>query len=177
METTATFLPAPLDADAWPAHGPGLSEGCSNHAPRLSTYGQQLIGRVTQLAGVRLGGQGYRGMKGTPICVDPSAVRCSEFGFLHKRIFAVVRDSGAMCLRLPETCAEDLIENGMAIRQGKDVLCNAPISDYQLEFSWQLLLHAYWLVTQADHSHQYTILTEHIIRHLRDRTMQVDRGK
>ena len=133
-----------------------------------STYGQQLLTRASKLPGIRFGGQGAIVTGGIQLHVDAALCSAMPRGFIRKRIFAVVRSDGSVLVRLPEPVTEDLVENGLAIRRGKNLLTITPTSNYQLELVWLVLIHAYWLVTSAEESDNHTILSEHILLHLRE---------
>ena len=80
-------------------------------------------------------------------------------------MFAVVGDDGALCLRLPETVVDDLVESGLGVRAGKNFL-TWPVTDAdQLETNWRILLHAYWQVTEFAPRKARRMWSEWVIRH------------
>jgi hypothetical protein len=164
-------MPNPRKSESAAAPTGFSNDPAGANPARLSGYGQLLTERASMLADIRIGGSGYRDAEGTAISLKKSTLSKATTGFLRHRTFAVVSDEGGLYLRLPASIADDLIETGMALPRGKDLWVKPPRSDYQAEISWQLLLHAYWLVTQADRHSQYTILSEHILRHINHHSM------
>ncbi len=133
--------------------------------PRPFSYGRLLINRASELTGVTAGGRGIPGFAGTDLRLDPSVRRYVTDCFLRKNSFAVVGDDGALCLRVPQHIAEDLVENGLAVSAGKNLLTWPIDFTHQLETNWRILLHAYWNVTGVPEKRTRRMWSEYVIQH------------
>lgn len=164
MVARFTEMPAPwaVDTPAAPGSLHPLA-GCKT-AP-LIPEGQLLRARASTLAGVRLGGRGIPSFEGMPLRLESLTPSNTGGGFLKGRIFAVIADDGSMCLRLPKTIADDLIDNGLCVRAGRNQLTWPTTTPHQLEVSWRILLHAYWAVAGTPPRHARRLWSEWVINH------------
>jgi len=135
------------------------------HAPRLALRGQLLLERATSLADVSVGGRGIPGFAGVPLHVAENACRHTADSLLRDRVFAAIANDGSICMRLPEEIGDDLVENGLCVRAGKNLLTWPVGNDHQLEVSWRILLHAYWNVTGVAPKHARRLWSEFVIQH------------
>ncbi len=94
-----------------------------------------------------------------------TAVACGNNGFLKGRIFAVVATDGSMCLRLPKDIGADLIDNGLCMQAGRNLLTWPVTTAHQFEVSWRILLHAYWNAAGSAERHARRLWSEWVINH------------
>ena len=127
--------------------------------------GQLLLERASSLADVQPGGRGIHGIDGTPLHLAAQSCRNKRDAFIRDRVFVVIGDEGSMCLRLPDDLADDLVDNGLCIRLGKNLLTWPIANEYQLEVNWRILLHAYWNATSTTKKHARRMLSEFVIQH------------
>ena len=132
---------------------------------QLALRGQLLLERASSLAGVQPGGRGITGIAGMPLHLAAHSCRNKRNAFIRDRVFAVISGDGSMCLRLPDDLADDLVDNGLCIRLGKNLLTWVIENEYQLEVNWRILLHAYWNVTSTSRKHTRWMLSEFVIQH------------
>jgi len=132
---------------------------------RIGLRGQLLLERADSLAGVRIGGRGIPGVAGVPLSLDPKQCKRKTDLFLRDRVFALVADDGAVCLRLPTDIGDDLVENGLCVRAGKNLLTWPVENEHMLEIAWRILLHAYWEVTGTPARHARRLWSEWVINH------------
>jgi len=133
--------------------------------PPLALRGRLLLERASTLTGVQAGGRNIPGIAGTPLHLVGEECRKSRNTFMRDRVFAAIGDDGSMCLRLPEDLADDLVENGLCVRLGKNLLTWKIENEYQLEVNWRILLHAYWNVTGPSPKQARRLLSEWVIQH------------
>ena len=155
--------------DIWTAES-AVAQGSKNqfagiHAPRLALRGQLLLERATALADVSAGGRSIPGFAGIPLHIAKSACRRTGDSFLRDHVFAAIADDGSICMRLPQEIGDDLVENGLCVRAGKNLLTWPVTNDHQLEVSWRILLHAYWNVTGVSPKHARRLWSEFVIQH------------
>lgn len=149
MVARISELPAPWLAGALIA--PDWSTEKSRYVPARveKTFGELLTERASDLAGVAAGGRGISGFSGVPLRMEEEYRRHLNNFFLRGSVFAVIADDGAMCLRVPDPIAEDLIDNGLAIRAGKHLL-TWPVQSYDgLNTNWNILLTLYGHISGA----------------------------
>jgi hypothetical protein len=129
------------------------------------SMGQRLLQRVYDLGNIGIARENVPGISGTPLyLVDP--LNCStDDCFVTGSVFAVVAQDGSICLRLPNTIANDLIENGLCLRAGKNLLTWPPESPHQLEVAWRILLHAYWNASGIPAKRSRRLWSEWVINH------------
>ena len=164
MVVRLSDLPALWSTD--PLAAPGMPLGMAGFtAPGTAPRGQLLLDRASTLAGVRPGGRGIRGIEGVPLSLAASECRNARECFITDRVFALVDDDGSMCLRLPAEIADDLVENGLCMRAGKNLLTWPVSNDHQLEIAWRILLNAYWNATGTPPKRARRLWSEWVINH------------
>ena len=157
-------MPVPWPAEA--AVAPSGTSTVAGSAPAgLALRGQLLLERASTLADVSAGGRGIPGFDGLPLHIAGYACQNHSDSFIRDRIFAVIGGDGSMCLRLPGEIADDLVDNGLCIPAGKNLLTWPVENAYQLEVSWRILLHAYWNVTSLSTKHARRTWSEFVIQH------------
>lgn len=132
---------------------------------RLGLRGLMLLERASSLDGVRLGGRGIPGFRGVPLTLDPARCRNQDGTFIRNRCFAVIGTDGSVCLRLPKHLADDLVDNGLGIVCGKNILTWPVTGAQQLEVNWRILLHAYWNITDLSAKRARRMWSEWVVRH------------
>ncbi len=148
----------PLGAMA-PA-APDMLTRVGSTAPHLPDMGTLLCSRASSLSGVRLGGVGIPSMRGTPVRFLEPTLGNTEYCFMRKRIFALIAADGSLFLRAPAVTADDLVENGLCIRAGKNLHTWTPRNQYQFEVVWRILLQAYWSVSAISADRPYRLWSE-----------------
>ena len=166
MDMVARFadIPAPWAADT-PVETAPNSVLHRSQSLTSAEWGQRLLARASSLEGVRLGGRGISSFAGVPLRYCRTDRRRGASGFVKGRIFAVVADDGAMCLRLSDEIASDLIDNGLCVGAGKLSVTWPIASSHQLEIFWRVLLHAYWDIAGTPPRHTRRMWSEWIINH------------
>jgi len=148
------------------AFAPGSSHlRASHNAHRPALRGRLLLERASSLADIQLGGRSIPGMEGTPLRIADAACRNNADAFIRDRVFAVIHNDGSMCLRLPRDIADDLVDNGLCLRAGKNLLTWPVENTRQMEISWRTLLHAYWYVTDTPPRRARRLWSEWVIQH------------
>ena len=167
MVARLSDFPANFNADMVPALSNTSQIGSVTSAAKhkLAVRGQLLLERAGSLADVRAGEQGIPGFTGTSLHLQQHVCRSPKDSFIRDRVFAVIADDGSICLRLPEEIAEDLIENGLCMRAGKNLLTWPIENEYQLEVSWRILLQAYWKITGTSAKRARRMWSEYVIQH------------
>jgi len=145
--------------------GPDLAEAKNWRAPPAASIGRLLLMRAGELENVAIGREAITDISGTPLYLqDPSG--CStEDCFITGSVFAIVANDGSICLRLPNAIANDLIENGLCLRAGKNLLTWPPENAHQLEVAWRILLHAYWNAAGTPTKRSRRLWSEWVINH------------
>lgn len=136
----------------------------TNAPARLGLRGLMLLERASSLEGVRLGGRGLPGISGSPLRLSRARCINQTDAFIRGRTFAVISDDGSVCLRLPQHLATDLIDNGLAVAQGKNILTLPVHNERQLEINWRILLHAYWHLIDPAARHGRRLWSEWVVR-------------
>jgi hypothetical protein len=135
------------------------------HASSSMSMGRVLVLRASELENIAISTEGVPGISGTPLAIaDVSKCRDSDC-FITDSVFAVVNQDGSICLRLPTAIASDLLENGLCLRAGKNLLTWAPETPHQLEVAWRILLHAYWNATGTPTKRSRRLWSEWVINH------------
>ncbi len=147
------------------AAGDGLSFAAPQKTARIALRGQLLLERAAALKGVRIGGRGVPGFDGVPLHLAPDECRNLENVFLRDRVFAAIGNDGSMCLRLPGDIAVELIDNGLCVTAGKNLLTWPVESAYQLEVNWRILLLTYWQATGTSGKRARRLWSEFAINH------------
>jgi len=157
-------LPTPWTAI--PAFALGIAQEYADpEARQLLPMGPLLLARASSLAGITVGGRGIQGISGTPLHLTATECRNTHDCLISNRVLMVVDVDGSMCLRLPREIAEDLIDNGLCIRAGKNLLTWPPANEHQLEIAWRILLHAYWHATSTRPERMRRMWSEWVINH------------
>jgi hypothetical protein len=164
MVARLSEMPAPwaLDFAAAPANeypfaGPNVR--------RLALRGQLLLERAASLANVRVGNRPIPGFDGMPLHLEAGACSNLENVFLRDRVFATVSDDGSLCLRLPTDISAELIDNGLCLPAGKNLLTWPVEGSYQLEVNWRILLLTYWHATGTSGKRARRLWSEFAIKH------------
>jgi hypothetical protein len=134
-------------------------------APRLAMRGQLLLERATSMADVRIGNRVIPDFGGVPLHLEASACTNTENVFLRDRVFATVSNDGSLCLRLPADISAELIDNGLCVAAGKNLLTWQVESAYQLEVNWRILLLTYWHATGTSGKRARRLWSEFAIKH------------
>lgn len=124
-----------------------------------------LLKRAASLAGVRVGERPLPTLSGAPLHLDAQFCRNREQCFIHANAFAVIDPQGALVLRVPPQIADDLIENGLGVQLGRNVLTWPPATAHQFETTWRILLHAYWDATGTPPKARRRLWSEWVVRH------------
>ena len=133
-----------------------------NYAPSM---GQVLLLRASELENVVTSAEGLPNISGTPLAIA-DAKKCADADcFITDSVFAVINHDGSICLRLPDSIASDLLENGLCLRAGKDLLTWVPETPHQLEIAWRILLHAYWNAAGTPTKRSRRLWSEWVINH------------
>lgn len=143
MVARLSELPAPWLAGALIAPDWSTEKSRSVPARVEKTFGELLTERASDLAGVAAGGRGISGFSAVPLRMEEEYRRHLNNFFLRGSVFAVIADDGAICIRVPHLIAEDLVDNGLAIRAGKHLLTWPVQSNDGLNTSWNILLTLY----------------------------------
>ena len=149
---------APLGVE--PALAPGTTVSADSTTRQIPEKGELLHLRASSLMGVRLGGAGLPGISGMPVHFLAPTLTNTNYCFIRKRIFAVIRADGSIVFRAPILTADDLVENGLCIRKGKNLQTWTPRDTYQLEVVWRILLQAYWSVSATSVDRPYRLWSE-----------------
>ena len=110
-------------------------------------------------------GSGIAGFDGVPLHLAPGACTNLENVFLRDRIFAAVGNDGSLCLRLPTDIAVELVDNGLCLTAGKNLLTWPVENAYQLEVNWRILLLTYWHATGTSGKRARRLWSEFAIKH------------
>lgn len=145
--------------------GTGLADVGISHDSYAPSMGQVLLLRASELDSVAIGAEGVPGISGSALVIADEN-RCKDADcFIADSVFAVVNDDGSICLRLPNTIANDLLENGLCLRAGRNLLTWAPETQHQLEVAWRILVHAYWNATGTPTKRSRRLWSEWVINH------------
>ncbi len=164
MVARLSEMPAPWFADA-PAAPDATHFAVGSGRGGLALRGQLLLERASALEGISARGRGIRNVGGVALRLDDAVCRNTDNCFIEGRVFAAIGGDGSVCLRLPESIADDLIDNGLCVRAGKNLLTWPATTAYQLEVNWRILLHAYWQVTGFSAKHARRMWSEYVIQH------------
>lgn len=145
--------------------GTTAADGRISRVPHVASMGQRLLQRVVELERVGISNEGIPGIDGTPLYISDTTGSGNEECFIADSVFAVINQDGSICLRLPNTIAADLIENGLCVRAGKNLLTWPPESPHQLEVAWRILLHAYWNAAGTPARRSRRLWSEWVINH------------
>ena len=145
--------------------GIGLAKARVSRAPRAASMGALLLRRATELYNVAISPAGIAEISGTPLLLADTTNCSTENCFITGAVFAVVNPDGSICLRLPEAIANDLVENGLCLRAGRNLLTWPPENPHQLEVAWRILLHAYWNVSGIPSKRSRRLWSEWVINH------------
>lgn len=145
--------------------GTGLAEARVSHAPLAASMGRLLLLRAGELENVAIGRDSIDAISGVPLCLADSTGCSTEDVFVSGSVFAVVDQDGSICLRLPNVIANDLVENGLCLRAGKNLLTWPPENPHQLEVAWRILLHAYWNAAGIPIKRSRRLWSEWVINH------------
>lgn len=145
--------------------GTGLAGVDSSHDSYAPAMGQVLLLRASELEHVVISAERIPDISGTPLVIA-DANKCGDADcFITNSVFAIVNHDGSICLRLPESIANDLLENGLCLRAGKNLLTWAPETPHQLEVAWRILLHAYWNAAGTPTKRSRRLWSEWVINH------------
>jgi len=134
----------------------------ASHPPSM---GRVLVLRASELENIAISPEGVPGISGTPLIVADSS-KCRDGDcFINDSVFAIVNQDGSICLRLPTAIANDLLENGLCLRAGRNLLTWAPETPHQLEVAWRILLHAYWNASGTPTKRSRRLWSEWVINH------------
>lgn len=145
--------------------GAGLPEAKVSRRLPAASMGRLLLMRVGELENVAIGRDALADISGVPLYLEDSTGCTGEDCFVSGSVFAVVDNDGSICLRLPEAIANDLIENGLCLRAGKNLLTWPPENAHQLEVAWRILLHAYWNAAGTPTRRSRRLWSEWVINH------------
>ena len=165
MVARLSELPAPWLFDAWIAPDLSTTSSRSVSARAEKTFGEILAERASDLVGVTAGGRGISGFSGVSLRMEEEYRRHFKHFFLRGGVFAVIADDGAMCIRTPRAVADDLVDNGFAIRGGKNLLTWPVQSDDGLNTSWNILLTLYGHISGAFDKRSRRMWSEWVTRY------------
>lgn len=143
----------------------GLSDSKTRRLPPAATMGRLLLLRASELENVAIGRDPVADISGVPLYLADTTGCSTEDCFISGSVFAVVDNDGSVCLRLPTTIANDLIENGLCLRAGRNLLTWPPENAHQLEVTWRILLHAYWNAAGTPAKRSRRLWSEWVINH------------
>jgi len=145
--------------------GAPRTEGQSSSLQPAESVGQRLLQRAADLDNVGISRTNITGISGTPLHLVDTSACTNEDCFITGSVFAIVNQDGSICLRLPQGVATDLIENGLCLRAGKNLLTWPPEGAHQLEVAWRILQHAYWNAAGIPPRHARRLWSEWVINH------------
>ncbi len=145
--------------------GTGLAAAKVWRTPSAASMGQLLLMRAGELENVTVGRDTVAAIDGIPLHLEDTTGCSTEDCFIAAAVFAVVDNDGSICLRLPQTIANDLLENGLCLRAGKNLLTWPPENAHQLEVAWRILLHAYWNAAGTPAKRSRRLWSEWVINH------------
>ena len=152
---------AHLEAEA----GMGLAKATGSRARREASMGELLLRRATELDNVAASPVAIPEISGTPLLLADTDNCSTENCFISGAVFAVVSQDGSICLRLPDAIGNDLVENGLCLRAGRNLLTWPPENPHQLEVAWRILLHAYWNASGIPSKRSRRLWSEWVINH------------
>ena len=145
--------------------GTGLADVGIAHDSYTPSMGQVLLLRASELENVAISTERVPDISGTPLVIAAANKYADADCFITDSVFAVVNHDGSICLRLPNSIASDLLENGLCLRAGKNLLTWVPETPHQLEVAWRILLHAYWNAAGTPTKRSRRLWSEWVINH------------
>lgn len=142
-----------------------LAEAQGSHALREASMGELLLRRATELENVAISPERILEISGTPLSIAGGGDCNSDNCFISGDVFAVISHDGSICLRLPDAIGNDLVENGLCLRAGRNLLTWPPENSQQLEVAWRILLHAYWNASGTPSKRSRRLWSEWVINH------------
>ena len=161
MVARLSELPAPWLADALLA--PGRIETFAGSTPlKPLNKGELMAQRASSLKGISVGGRGIPEFSGIALRLDEKYRRYVRDFFIRGSVFAVIGSEGDVCVRLPKIITEDLVENGLAIKLGKNLVTWPANTNHQLEINWRVLLQTYCHITGLPEKRKRFLWSEHV---------------